>query len=163
MFDSYNIFQQARLDYNNKQDQRDKRISQEKAAELADTSLSTIKRLEANEENANPSLALKLAEVYNCSKLTRAYCSGHCDIGKYYNRTVGSGFQPESLFEAGYGLINANKELNFFKEELFDILADGKVTPDEVERLRDIMHNLDNVQHIVDVIKDMINEKVHIK
>jgi len=56
---------------------------------------------------------------------------------------------------------NIHKELDSFKNELFNILSDGIVTPDEIERLKDILINLDKVQEIVNVIKDMVNEQVY--
>lgn len=162
MIESTNIYQQARLEYNEKLDNdlKQNKLTQEKVAEYADTSLSTIKRIESGEILPSPELLIKLSEMYHNTKILRVYCSDHCALGQYYNKDSSYEFQPTSLFEAGYGLINANKELDSFKNELFDILSDGIVTDDEIERLKEIMVNLDKVQHIVDVIKDMINDHV---
>ena len=163
MLNSCNIFQQARFDYNERLTdcKKHEKLTQEKVAELADTSLSTIKRIETDEAVPSPELVLRLSELYNCKKIVRVYCSNHCAIGTNANRNANYGFQPTSLFEAGYGLLNANKELDSFKNELFDILSDGKVSPDEVDRLKDILINLDKVQQIINTIKDMIHEYEH--
>lgn len=99
-----------------------------------------------------------MSELNNCPKILRVYCSGYCALGTSHNRNSNYGFQPSSLFKAGYGLINANKELNSFKNELFDILSDGIVSPDEIDRLKDILINLDKVQQIINTIEDMIHE-----
>ncbi len=150
-----NEYQESRLNYNEKQS-KDKRYSQEAVAELTGTSISTIKRVESGDSIPNHSLVAQLSKIYNDTGLLRNYCAHHCDIGKALNKTNSNEFQPKSLFEAGYGLISANENLDTFKTELFDILADGKVDADEVVRLREILVNLDKVQEIIDVIKEMI-------
>jgi len=162
---SNNVFQQVRLDYNEKikGNKKGEKLTQEKVAELTNSSLSTIKRIETGEAIPQSDLVLKLSEMYNSPKLIRFYCGNCCALGTHFNRDEDFGFQPTSLFEAGYGLINANKQLDAFKNELFDILSDGVVTLEEIERLQDILTNLDKVQQIVSVIKDMINEQVDIK
>ncbi len=150
-----NEYQNARLNYNDRQT-KDNRLSQEAVAELTGTSISTIKRVESGDSVPSHSLVAELSRIYNDTSLLRNYCAQLCAVGKSLNKTTSNEFQPKSLFEAGYGLISANENLETFKTELFDILADGKVDADEVIRLREILVNLDKVQEIIDVIKEMI-------
>lgn len=150
-----NEFQNSRLAYNEKHDKTEK-LSQETVAELADVSLSTIKRVESGDTLPNPCLAAKLSKIYDDQSIVKNYCASHCEVGKVLEKKVNTNFKPNSLFEAGYGLITANQELESFRLELFDILADGRIDPDEMIRLKEVLGNLDQVQEIIDVIKEMI-------
>ncbi len=150
-----NEYQSSRMVYNQSHSKEEK-LNQEKVAELTDTSVSTIKRIESGEIIPNHKVVAKMGELYHDRKLLRNYCATHCEVGRSLHRKSSSDFKPNSLFEAGYGLITANKELESFRRELFDILADGRVDPDEVVRLKDVMENLEKVQEIIDVIKEMI-------
>lgn len=150
-----NEYQASRMRYNDNKPKEEK-ISQEMVAELCNTSLSTIKRIESGAAVPSSSLVASLSHIYSDPSLLRNYCATECAIGKALNKKAERDFKPKSLFEAGYGLITANQELDSFRNELFEILADGVVDDDEVVRLKTIMGNLEKVQEIIDVIKDMI-------
>ncbi len=57
------------------------------------------------------------------------------------------------FFESGYGLISANKALDLFKNELFEVLADGIVDKEEIIRLREIIPQIKRVQKLLSDIE----------
>ena len=60
---------------------------------------------------------------------------------------------PKTLFESGYGLINANRVLDVFKTELFEILSDGIVDEKEIVKLRNMIPQIKDIQKLLSDIE----------
>lgn len=142
----HNLFRQAREQYN---ENTEKPLNREEAAESLHISLASLARYETDESIPGSEVVFAMSKLYENPALRRKFCAEYCKIGKddhLFNT-------PKSLFESGYGLINANKVLETFKNELFDVLADGIVDEDEIVRLREIIPQIKNVQKLLTEIE----------
>ncbi len=141
-----NIYREAREKFNEISVER---LNREDAAEKLHVSIATLGRYETGEGEPSPDVVYTMSKVYENPDLRRQYCSECCTIGKedyHYS-------EPKNLFESGYGLINANKILELFKNELFDILSDGIVDEKEIVRLREIIPQIKSVQKLLSDIE----------
>jgi|GEM_PF-904168 len=141
-----NIYRQAREEYNAS---AEKPLNREDAADQLHVSLASLARYETGESEPGSDVVFAMSKLYENPALRRKYCAEVCQIGM-------GDFEfstPKSLFESGYGLINANKVLETFKNELFDVLADGVVDEAEIVRLRGIIPQIKNVQKLLTEIE----------
>ena len=141
-----NIYRAAREAYN---ETAKAPLNREQAAELLHVSLASLARYETDESVPGSEVVFAMSKLYENPALRRRFCAECCEIGKddYAFAT------PKSLFESGYGLINANKVLEKFKNELFDVLSDGVVDESEIIRLRDIIPQIKDVQKLLTEIE----------
>lgn len=141
-----NIYREAREQFN---ENNENPLNREEAAHKLHVSVATLGRYETGESIPNPEVVCSMSKVYNKPVLRRMYCSDCCLIGKEDHPYSA----PKNLFESGYGLINANKVLDLFKNELFEILSDGIVDEDEIVRLREIIPQIKNIQKLLSDIE----------
>lgn len=141
-----NIYREARENYN---EENDNSINREEAAERLHVSVATLGRYENGESDPPPEVVYQMSKVYEDPALRRKHCSEYCPIGKTDHPYSAS----KTLFESGYGLINANKVLDLFKDELFEILSDGIVDEDEIVRLREMIPEIKGVQKLLSDIE----------
>jgi len=137
-----NLYREAREKFNRNSDSP---LNRDDAAEKLHVSLATLGRYETGESEPSPEVVFAMSKVYENPVLRRKYCSESCLIGKEDHEFS----SPKNLFESGYGLINANKVLEQFKNELFDVLADGIVDEKEIVRLRAIIPQIKQVQNLL--------------
>ena len=104
-----NIYREARENYN---DEHQNQLNREEAAERLHVSVATLGRYENGESEPNPEVVHAMSKVYETPVLRRKHCSQCCLIGKEDHPFS----EPKTLFESGYGLINANKVLDMFKK-----------------------------------------------
>lgn len=141
-----NIYREAREKYNR---DNDNPLNREEAADLLHISVASLGRYETDESEPTSDVVYAMSQVYKDPELRRKYCSKCCQIGQIdHHYSV-----PKTLFESGYGLINANKILDVFKNELFDILSDGIVDGDEIVKLRDMIPQIKTVQKLLNDIE----------
>lgn len=141
-----NIYREAREKHNKKNKNP---LNREEAAELLHISVASLGRYETDESEPTSDVVYAMSQVYKDPDLRRVYCSECCQIGRMdHHYTV-----PKTLFESGYGLINANKILDVFKTELFDILSDGIVDGHEIIKLRDMIPQIKSVQKLLSDIE----------
>jgi transcriptional regulator with XRE-family HTH domain len=124
-------------------------LNRDDAADKLHVSLATLGRYETGESEPSSEVVYAMSKVYENPLLRRKYCSESCLIGKQDHKFSA----PKNLFESGYGLINANKFLEQFKNELFDVLADGIVDENEIVRLRAIIPQIKGVQKLLSDIE----------
>lgn len=141
-----NIYREAREEYNKNNNIN---LNREEAAEKLNVSGATLGRYETDESAPNPEIVYAMSQVYENPALRRRHCSECCVIGKEDHPFSA----PKTLFESGYGLINANRVLDQFKQELFEVLADGIVDEDEIIKLRDMIPQIKNVQKLLSDIE----------
>lgn len=141
-----NIYRISRENFNNKDESY---YSREKAAEKLHISVASLARYETNESEPNPEVVYNMSQVFKDPNLRRKYCSTCCMIGKEdHPYSI-----PKTLFESGYGLINANRVLETFKNELFEVLADGIVDKDEITKLKELLPQLKDVRNLINDIE----------
>lgn len=141
-----NIYREAREVYNeNNVDP----LNREEAADKLHVSGATLGRYETGENAPSPEVVYAMSKVYENPVLRRKHCSQCCLIGKEDHPYSA----PKTLFESGYGLINANRVLDLFKTELFEVLADGIVDKNEIVRLREIIPQIKSVQKLLSDIE----------
>lgn len=141
-----NIYRQAREKYN---DEHEQSLSREEAAHLLHISVASLARYETDESLPGADVVYAMSKVYEEPLLRRQHCSGSCPIGKEDHPFSA----PKTLFESGYGLLNANKVLDLFKDELFEVLSDGIVDEDEIVRLRALIPQIKSVQKLLSDIE----------
>ena len=141
-----NIYREARETYNRT---TDKPFNREEAAELLHLSPATLGRYETDESDPAPDVVYAMSQIYQNPVLRRIHCSEYCPIGKVDHPYSA----PKTLFESGYGLINANRVLDQFKGELFEVLADGEVDQDEIVKLRAMIPQIKQVQKLLSDIE----------
>lgn len=141
-----NIYREAREKYNN---EHEKPLNREEAADRLHISVASLGRYETGESEPTSDVVFNMSKVYEDPDLRRMYCSECCQIGQLDHHYS----TPKTLFESGYGLINANKILDVFKDELFDILSDGIVDENEIVKLRDMIPQIKTVQKLLSDIE----------
>jgi|LGVF01.2.fsa_nt_gb transcriptional regulator with XRE-family HTH domain len=141
-----NIYREAREKYNN---EHEKPLNREEAADRLHISVASLGRYETDESEPTSDVVFNMSKVYEEPDLRRVYCSECCQIGQTDHHYTA----PKTLFESGYGLINANKILDVFKTELFDILSDGIVDQNEIVKLRDMIPQIKTVQKLLSDIE----------
>lgn len=88
-----------------------------------------------NNKIPSPSLVKAMSEAYKDSELCRKHCDRCCIIGKQDH--VFS--QPKSLTWSSLRLIDASKTLEKMREELFEMLEDGKIDAKEMRKLKTLI------------------------
>lgn len=141
-----NIYREAREKYNLENEET---LNREEAAERLHISVASLGRYETGESEPTSDVVFSMSKVYKNPDLRRMFCSECCQIGQEDH--VYSA--PKTLFESGYGLINANKILDVFKNELFEILSDGIVDENEIVKLRDMIPQIKTVQKLLSDIE----------
>ncbi len=141
-----NIYREAREKYN---EDNANPLNREEAANKLHISGATLGRYETDESAPSPEIVYSMSKVYVNPVLRRKHCSEGCLIGKEDHPYSA----PKTLFESGYGLINANKALELFKNQLFEVLADGIVDKEEIIRLREIIPQIKRVQKLLSDIE----------
>lgn len=141
-----NIYREAREKYN---EENPNPMSREEAVEKLHISVATLGRYENGESEPNPDVVYAMSKVYEDPALRRAYCSECCPIGREDHPYTA----PKTLFESGYGLINANRVLDVFKNELFEILSDGKVDELEIVKLQEMIPQIREIQKLLSDIE----------
>lgn len=141
-----NIYRDARESYN---EQSDNPLNREEAAENLHISGATLGRYETDESAPSPEVVYAMSKIYENPALRRIHCSEYCLIGKEDHPYS----SPKTLFESGYGLINANRVLDQFKAELFDVLSDGIVDEQEIIKLQAMIPQIKKVQKLLSDIE----------
>jgi len=141
-----NIYRESREKYNKTHKVA---LNREEAADRLHVSPATLGRYETDESAPGPEVVYAMSQVYENPVLRRRHCSDNCLIGKEDHPYS----PPKTLFESGYGLINANRVLDQFKGELFEVLADGQVDKDEIVKLRNMIPQIKNVQKLLSDIE----------
>lgn len=141
-----NIYREAREKYN---ENSETPLNREEAADRLHISGATLGRYETGENSPSPEVVFTMSKVYESPVLRRKHCSKCCLIGKEDHPYSA----PKTLFESGYGLINANRVLEKFKTELFEVLADGIVDKNEIIKLREIIPQIKSVQKLLSDIE----------
>lgn len=123
----------------------DKLSSREGAAEMLGVSVSSLADYELGITKVVPvDKVVLMADLYGSPELKAMYCSHECPIGR------GFPILPEPLSSVEritLKLLKCLKESNVedVRDSLIEITSDGKVTPDEMVELKEIMDYIDEL------------------
>lgn len=111
------------------------------AAGLLNVSEATVSDWELGLRNPNPEDIVRMSEAYNAPELLNYYCSRQCPIGRL---TV-----PQIVLEApsqsAISLIYELKRSEDIVNDLLNVLADGKITDDEIPVIRDVLKRIEAI------------------
>lgn len=126
----------------------DRFSSREGAAEELGIDRTRLARIELGSIKPYPEEVLVMADIYNAPELRNIYCRNVCPLG---------GDIPEiklsDLDRISIQALAALKKITETKENLLDIVADGKITPDERPKLNKIITNLDELNSVSQELK----------
>lgn len=130
----------------------DRLQSREGAAELLGMSVSAVSDAELNLTKCMPvDKAVLMADLYNAPELLNYYCLHECPIGcgKPISDSV------ESIENVAVRMANemTKEKIQTFKHTFLEIAADGKITEDEKDTVRELISYLDRISVIVSQFK----------
>ncbi len=122
-------------------------LSAEKASELLFISDSQLRRYEDGKINVE--IIPKMAEVYHAPEIYNYYCSTECPFGKKYISRVTIG----DLSQVVIGLLDSLNCAEKRKNELISIVADGRISEDELQSFIKIQEDFDRISDMVDALR----------
>lgn len=147
-----NVWYEARI---NAAKYNDKLKSREGAAELLGMSVSSVSDAELGLTKIMPvDKAVLMADVYNAPQLLKYYCNNECPIG-------GCGCLSEelkSIEKITVDILRQTKtsDLEYIREKMLDIAADGEVSQSELAELRDVEDYLTRLCKTVSELKTLV-------
>ena len=156
---SENVWYQARIEAAK---WNDKLCSRFGAAEAAGMSEDAIKNTELNLEKHMPvEKAVIRADLYRSPYLLNHYCLHECPIGQ--NRPISD--EMLSIEQVAVRLMKRLKvkRIDDMKDRIIEIADDGIVTEDEIEDLKEIQKDLDDIYMTISQFRnivEMITKKV---
>lgn len=120
----------------------DRLNSREGASELLGVSPSTLADYELGITKVIPvDVVVKMAEVYNAPELMPHYCHNECPLGDLCYQEP----KLKSLDRAVIQLLAAIRSGDSAGNQLLNILADGKITAEEIPQLKECLEPLDQI------------------
>lgn len=147
--DNKNVYFQARKSasaYN------DSLSSRDGAAEKLGISSETLKNYELGITKVIPvDRVVEMAELYNAPELITRYCVEECPVHGFLPLSV----EPKGIQGVTLKLLKTfnTKEVEELKDSLLDVMEDGVITSDEVEKAEEILVKLDEVAHAISEMK----------
>ncbi len=144
-----NIFRESRT--NSTID--DKKVTMEKASELLDIDVRTLRAYEdpISDRFVPPKTVLNMSEIYGDPHLRMSYCAEYCPIGMKDEVM----HKSQDIFKSGYSLLHSIGELRNFQETLFSALADNVLDEDELETLSS---SLNDIKELRSLLKNIVVE-----
>lgn len=131
-------------------------LTRAQAAEQMDISDSVLEKLETDKQRMDPYYVEKMAHAYHNASLCNYYCSNECEIGKKYI--------PEAdIGELSGIVLNMLANLNAMeknKEDLINITADGKITPEEFDDFSRIYKTVNKISVTVEAMKIWVRDSL---
>lgn len=149
-----NVYYQARLAASS----FDKRFkSREKTAEALCISTDSLCGYELGYVKYMPSqMVVTMAEMYHAPHLLNNYCACDCPIGIARGMTA---VPNRNVEQTAFAFMQALKNAEATQDKLIKVVEDGKVTPDELPTLNDVVAELSKYARLYDELKNLI-EKV---
>lgn len=124
-------------------------ITQEKAAELIDISVESIRAYETDRRIPPNKVVVKMVEIYDTRYLSYQHLKASSEVGKEFLPDVEIKELPEAI-------LRLQKEVTDFikcRDELVDITCDGIISTDEQPRFQAIMKELDDIVNAITSLK----------
>lgn len=131
-------------------------LSQECAAAEAHVGRRSLSRYEVMPERANPQVILSLANVYHNNEMIEWYCTDVCEIGKKKHCKI----KVNDLATAGLRWLKELQDVINVKDRLITILCDGKVDQSELNDLKMIMREIDELEGAVHALRIKVSHEV---
>lgn len=131
-----NIYQTARIAAG---------LTQERAAELIGLSVRSLAAYESNERIPADDVVVRMVDVYGTQFLAFQHLRNNMELA----RTILPEITPSNLPMA---ILRLQKELNDFlhlKDEMTEIVCDGVISENEVDRWNAIMKELDDIEQAI--------------
>lgn len=116
--------------------------SREGASEELGIDRTRLARIELGSLNPYPEEILLMADYYDAPELANYYCSKICPLGK---KTVPP-VEMQNIDRLTIQIISALGEAEGITAAILDIAADGVITPDENERLQQVIRSLERIE-----------------
>lgn len=123
-------------------------ITQERAAELIDISVESIRAYEQDKRRPPDSVVIKMIEIYDARYLAYQHLKS-AEIGRDYMPEV-------ALKDLPSAILRLQKEVNDFlrcRDDLIDITCDGIISDDERPRWNEILKELDDIAAAIMSVK----------
>lgn len=120
----------------------DRLASREGASEELGIDRTRLARIELGSLNPYPEEVLLMADYYDAPELANHYCSQICPLGR---KTVPPA-EARSIDRLTIRIISALGEADGITEAILDIAEDGIITPDENERLQQVIKALERIE-----------------
>lgn len=126
--------------------------SREGASELLGVSVSTLADYELGNTKVVPvDKVVLMADLYNAPELITGYCVNECPVHGFLPLAT----EEKSIQGIALRILKGFNEdgLRAMKEDLIEITEDGKVSAEEVPKLRSILEKLDSMAEIISEMK----------
>lgn len=127
-----NIYQTAR---------ENTRITQEKAAEILDISVESIRTYENFKRTPSAKMVIKMSEAYNTPEILNHYCCSECPIGKLTISPIHKE-NINNIYKLSINIFNLLGTGNKMGELLLKVVEDGQITEDEKPTVDYIVNSL---------------------
>ena len=126
------------------------KLTRETASELLESiSPERIEKIENERSLPYPDEVLTMAEKYKQPSLCNYYCANQCPIGQQYVPEIKVKDLSQIVLEMLASLNSMHKQ----KERLIEIIADGKITGDELEDFIYIQEELERISITVETLQ----------
>lgn len=135
----------------------DRLKSREGAAEALGVHPSTIANYELGTRvNPQPDTVLCMADLYHAPELLNHFCANECPIGLETTTEI----QLEGLDRIAIKTLSSLQGTEEIKNNLIDIVSDGKITDDEEETLKAILDHLTQIAETASELKLWIKKNI---
>jgi len=124
-------------------------LTQEKAAELIDVSVESIRAYETDRRIPPDKTVIKMIEIYNCQYLAYQHLKTSAEVGQKYMPNI-------ELRDLPSAILRLQKEVTDFikcRDELVDICCDGIIDAEERPRYDAILKELDQIVEAIMAVK----------
>ena len=136
----------------------DRLFSRENAAELLGISPYTLADYELGNTKVVPvDKVVLMADLYNAPELITGYCKFQCPIHGFMPLAT----QERNLQGIALRLLKGlnDDDIQELKKNMIDIMADGKVTDEEIPKFKQLLTGLDSLAEIISELK-LSGEKI---
>lgn len=116
-------------------------LTQEKASELLDISVESIRAYESGKRIPPDRVVIKMIEIYNASYLAYQHIKTKTEVGQLYLPEL----QIKSLPIAILALQKEIKDFEKIQDKLIEIGSDGVVDEDEIKDYKIILNKLNDI------------------
>jgi Predicted transcriptional regulator len=116
-------------------------ITQEKAAELINVSVESLRAYEYGKRISPGSVAVRMVDIYNAQYLAYQHLKFSDEVGQKYLPAIEVKDIPSAMLKLQKEVTDYLK----FRDELIEITCDGKITPDERPSYDQILKELDDI------------------
>jgi transcriptional regulator with XRE-family HTH domain len=116
-------------------------ITQEKASELIDISVESIRAYESGKRIPPDTVVIKMIEIYGTQYLAYQHLKTSAEVGQKYLPNIDFKDLPSAI-------LRLQKEVSDFlkcRDQLIEISCDGIISADELPQYKTIMKELDDI------------------